>query len=92
MRQPGEETIGKELWELTWAVIENFKFCPKLKEDLFGGTNDQPQQPEQQLDLPAPPHPHAVDRSGSSGPSQVREAAGREGQQPVLWMGWPLPV
>ena len=35
---PGEETIGAELWALTWAVVgERFRFCPGLREELFGG-------------------------------------------------------
>lgn len=34
---PGEETIGAELWALTWAVVgERFRFCPGLREELFG--------------------------------------------------------
>lgn len=44
--QPGEETIGKELWELTWAVIENFRFCPNLKEELFGALQQSPRASE----------------------------------------------
>lgn len=43
--QAGEETIGKELWDLTWAVIEKFKFCPNLKEELFGAVEHVPNVP-----------------------------------------------
>jgi hypothetical protein len=79
MTQPGEDTIGKELWELTWAVIENFKFCPKLKEDLFGTEQQQQQpveQPQQQQQPPPPPQQqqqqYQPEGSSDSGSNQVR--------------------
>jgi hypothetical protein len=46
--EPGEETIGAELWQLTWAVVEGrFRFCPGLRGELFGGEEGQPQQQRQ---------------------------------------------
>jgi len=37
--KPGDDTIGQELWQLTWAVLENFSFCPNLMLDLFPETD-----------------------------------------------------
>mmetsp|Transcript_1272 Transcript_1272/g.2489 ORF Transcript_1272/g.2489 Transcript_1272/m.2489 type:complete len:93 (+) Transcript_1272:746-1024(+) len=33
--QPGDDTIGQELWEFTWTIIDGFQFCPTLREELF---------------------------------------------------------
>jgi len=43
--EEGEETIGRELWDLTWAVVaERFTFCPGLREELFGGMVEEEQE------------------------------------------------
>ena len=42
--EEGEETVGRELWDLTWAVAaERFTFCPGLREELFGGVVEEEQ-------------------------------------------------
>jgi hypothetical protein len=36
-----EESIGGELWDLTWAVVaERFPACQGLKVELFGGEEE----------------------------------------------------
>merc|ERR1719379_960059 len=29
--EPGEDTIGAELWKLTWTIVDGFETCHKLK-------------------------------------------------------------
>ncbi len=77
--EPGEETIGAELWRLTWAVVDDrFRFCPGLQEELFGrGERQQPQlqQPQQQVQQ----HEHEVLAAELTGPlPREEQEAGEE--------------
>ena len=36
---PGEDTIGGELWEFTWTVLDGMPACDGLQQTLFPGAN-----------------------------------------------------
>ena len=36
---PGEQTVGGELWEFTWTVLDGFHACDGLQQTLFPGAD-----------------------------------------------------
>ncbi|CAM9587535.1 unnamed protein product [Choristocarpus tenellus] len=54
---PGEDTIGKELWDLTYAMVDTYQSCPGLMQEVFPGSGEPtsplppiPRSPQQSLD------------------------------------------
>ncbi|KAM3570707.1 hypothetical protein VYU27_007231 [Nannochloropsis oceanica] len=97
--EEGEETIGRELWDLTWAVaIERFTFCPGLREELFGGVVEEEQGgrvvegvvvPQEELE----PTPTAVEEGGKvvGGESRAGEGDGEMKEAKDVAALYPTP-
>jgi len=64
--EPGEDTIGAELWKLTWTIVDGFETCNNLKEELFGSMNLEI-DPLSSHRLSAPPSPLSNTKYSSPG-------------------------
>lgn len=99
---PGEETIGAELWALTWAVVdERFRFCPGLQQELFGAAAtaggggsvvQQPPPPHEpmaaELTGPLPAEEQELELEGDAAPSSYSQRPpGKEQQTAVSGTG-----